>query len=333
MSRKDAINALFLKKPDSAALPSARSSERVRTGAVAAMGASLQELSETAQAAECLMQQLATDERVIALEPGLIDGSTIADRIPIDVDPGFDQLVISIAENGQQVPVLVRPHPHTSGRYQIVYGRRRLRAAEHLGLPVKAIVRSLSDSELIIAQGRENLDRQDLSFIEKALFAKSLEDSGCDRHTITAALSTDKADLSRFISVARQIPEDLIRAIGPAPKTGRSRWLGLAKKLTDPECLSTAHTVLKESSLQSLVSDQRFQALWNRLVAKPALNEQAELWKTPHGICAGNIEREKGRTRITFDEAVVPDFATFVSSRLEALFEEFSRTNPGDADD
>ena len=33
-------------------------------------------------------------------------------------------LVVSIREHGQQVPVMVRPHPEKDGRYQIVYGRQ-----------------------------------------------------------------------------------------------------------------------------------------------------------------------------------------------------------------
>ena len=59
MSRKDAINSLFLKKPEPAATPQPKSAERVRTGAIAAMGSSLQEMTDGARAAERLQQQLA----------------------------------------------------------------------------------------------------------------------------------------------------------------------------------------------------------------------------------------------------------------------------------
>ena len=156
MSRKDAINSLFLKKPEAASTPQVKHTDRVRTGAIAAMGSSLQEMTEGAKAAERLQQQLAAGETVIALDPGQIDGSRIADRIAIDVDPGFEALVSSISEYGQQVPILVRPHPEKIERFQIAYGRRRLRAAVRLGQSVKAIVRSLSDADLVIAQGREN---------------------------------------------------------------------------------------------------------------------------------------------------------------------------------
>jgi ParB family chromosome partitioning protein len=326
MSRKDAINSLFLTKPTGVPSPS-KSAERVRTGAIAAMGTSLQEMTESAKAAERLQQQLATGDAVIDIEPGLIDGSTIADRIPADVDKDFDGLVASIAENGQQVPILVRPHPGKVGRYQIAYGRRRLRAADQLGKPVKAIVKTLSDQELVIAQGRENLDRSDLSFIEKAFFAKHLEDAGYERQTIIAALSTDKADLSRYITVARRIPEALVQRIGPAPKAGRSRWLALAERLESGKHREEIDRVLDELSAASADSDSRFQAV-SKLVdktGKPRAVRQGE-WSTPDGRRASQVEKRGAKTAIVFNEKVVPEFASFVSSRLDGLYQEFSST-------
>lgn len=328
MSRKDAINHLFLKKPEPAASQPAKSPERVRTGAIAAMGSSLQEMTENARAAERLQQQLADGETVIALDPAQIDGSRIADRIPVDVDPGFEELVGSIEEYGQQVPILVRPHPEKAGRFQIAYGRRRLRAAARLGRPVKAIVRTLSDAELVIAQGRENLDRADLSFIEKAFFAKRLEDEGYDRPTIVAALSTDKADISRYIAIARKIPEQIVMRIGPAPKAGRARWLGLAEKLDDGKIVIAVEEVFGAPGFEALDSDARFQSVWKATDKKPKrAGKRADVWVTQTGKRAGRVERSEGKTSLVFNEKVVPEFATWISSRLDALYSEFSAAN------
>ena len=46
---------------------------------------------------------------------------------------------------------------------------------------------------------------------------------------VIAALSSDKADVSRYVSLARTIPEEIAMVIGPAPKAGRARWIDLAK--------------------------------------------------------------------------------------------------------
>lgn len=330
MSRKDAINNLFLKRPETSGNATPRASERVRTGAISAMGASLQEMSENAKQAAQLQKQLAEGDAIVSIDPKKIDHSRITDRIPTDVDVAFDQLVASIAENGQQVPVLVRPSPDTPGRYQIAYGRRRLRAAEKLGLGVKAIVRNLSDSELIVAQGRENLDRKDLSFIEKALFARNLEDDGCDRHTIIAALAADKADISRYIAVARRMPDDLVKKIGPAPKSGRARWLALADKLERQAALATAERVLDDPSLRGVDSDARFDAVLRALQSgKQKARPIAGVWKVPGGKRGARVESKDGRTALVFEEKIVPEFAQFVAGKLDDLFNEFQANGSG----
>ncbi len=84
-------------------------------------------------------------------------------------------LVEAIREQGQQVPILVRPHPDRPGRYQVAFGHRRLRAVAEIGIPVRAVVRDLTDEQLVVAQGQENNERRDLSYIEKARFAQKLQ--------------------------------------------------------------------------------------------------------------------------------------------------------------
>ena len=96
-------------------------------------------------------------------------------------------------------------------------------------IPVRAIVKALTDEELAIAQAKENLERQDLSYIERALLARQLEERQFDRAMIMGALGVDKGDLSRLLSVAHGVPADLILAIGPAPRIGRPRWVQLAE--------------------------------------------------------------------------------------------------------
>ncbi|KQU89484.1 plasmid partitioning protein RepB [Ensifer sp. Root31] len=325
MSRRDSIDSLFLKKPITTASSASKSADRVRTGAISAMGSSLHEMAENAKQATRLQQQLAEGEAVISIDTASIDTSKIVDRIPADVDPAFDALVESVAQHGQQVPILVRPSPQTTGRFEIAYGRRRLKAAEKLGLSVRAIVRNLTDSQLVIAQGRENLDRKDLSFIEKAFFAKHLEDSGCDRPTIIAALASDKADVSRYVAIARQLPEDLVRLIGPAPKAGRARWLALVDHLASPSKLATARGLLLGYADNKFESDPRLDALLRALgePEKKATATKSETWKTPLGKRGARIEARSDKTTIVFEEKVVPAFAQFVSGKLDELYREF----------
>lgn len=167
---------------------------------------------------------------VAELDPALIDGGGVRDRIEADAEDE-DALVASIRDHGQQVPVLVRPHPEEAGRYQIVYGRRRLSALRDLGLPVKALIRDLDDKALVIAQGQENTARKDLTFIEKANFARQMRDAGYDRKAICDALTVDKTVVSRMLMIADCVPIALIEEIGSAPGVGRDRWQALALAL------------------------------------------------------------------------------------------------------
>ena len=323
MSRRDTVNSIFMRKADTPT-PSAgveKNPDRVRTGAVSAMGASLQEMTEAARSAGRLQAQISSGFHVLEIDPSDISNSSISDRIPVERDADFDALAKSISEHGQKVPILVRPDPEKEGHYQIAYGRRRLRAAAKLGLKVKAIVQNLSDNELVIAQGKENLDRQDLSFIEKALFALRLEEAGYPRDVIMAALSTDKADLSRYISVARGIPQTLILAIGPAPKAGRARWLALVDAVSSAP--KKVEAIIEGEAFANLDSDQRLQHLLSKMAVRDAKKAGGEIWKTRQGQRAAQIERSGNKTRITFDERMVPEFAEYLTTRLDELFEEF----------
>jgi ParB family transcriptional regulator, chromosome partitioning protein len=111
------------------------------------------------------------------IDPEMIEDTGLKDRLS-SLDDDVAELRDSIAKHGQQVPILLRPHPTLSGRYQVVYGRRRLAAIRALRTPVKALIRTLSDEEAVLAQGQENSLRKDPSFIEKALFAGDLEEAG-----------------------------------------------------------------------------------------------------------------------------------------------------------
>lgn len=327
MSRKDVLNNLFTTKlgaPNRAEIGRKTGHEPVRSGAISAMDSVLSGMADGARAAEELREQLAAGATAIEIDPALIDGSMISDRIATDNDKEFDVLVGNIAANGQEVPILVRPSAEVEGRYQIAYGRPRLRAAAKLGIPVKALVRQLDDAQLVIAQGTENLVRQDLSYIEKALFARRLEDAGYDRSTIMAALATDKSDLSRYISVARSLPERMVEAIGPAPKAGRPRWVLLAERLEKPAALAAAEQALAHPDFTTADSDARFAMVLRALQATPKRRSNVRVWHDPRGKKAARIERGNGRTTISFEEKHVPEFAAFVEARLDALFREFA---------
>jgi ParB family chromosome partitioning protein len=301
-------------------------SERAASGAVRSMGLSLQKLSEEAQKGRVLSAQLAAGASVVELDTELIDPSLVTDRISQGEDPAFEDLVKSIAAHGQQVPILVRPHSQAPGRYQIAYGHRRLRAAARLHLKVRAVVREMSDTEVVIAQGKENSERRDLTFIERALFALHLEDAGFDRATIIAALSVDKTEVARLLSVARAIPAEVIHAVGPAPKAGRPRWMELAQLLAAKSSRALVEKLVADPGFRSADTDLRFSKLYTALANRMARsrNHTTAAWQDPTGRPVVSIQHAKEKTIFSFNERLAPRFGEFVRGKLDELYSAFS---------
>lgn len=84
-------------------------------------------------------------------------------------EPALAELAASIAARGVIQPVIVRPLPGAAGRYQLVAGERRWRAAQRAQIhEIPAIIRNLSDREVMALALIENLQREDLNAIEEA---------------------------------------------------------------------------------------------------------------------------------------------------------------------
>jgi ParB family chromosome partitioning protein len=323
MARKDVLKGL-LDPP--APNPAAVAPPRAQKGAIGAVSRSIADLKARA---------------VIEIEPDLIDAGGLQDRLESDAAED-GALARSIAEYGQQVPVLVRPHPEQEGRFQIVYGRRRVLAMRQLGQPVKALVRDLDDRALVLAQGQENTARRDLSFIEKVNFARQLQDAGYDRKVICDALSVDKTLASRMLSVAGRLPRSLIEAIGAAPAVGRDRWLALADLLEAGQFdvgqshLGQSHLGKRDGLVQAAVgesSDERFAALWAHLTqAAPKVARVApalRMLTTTAGKPLAEAVRGANTLTLKLRLAQTAGFEDWLLDNLPGLLNNWHRQNGG----
>lgn len=335
--RKDQLKALLAgpgEASPSPALPAAQprirtfDEPRVVSGSVRALGRSLGELGAAAEEAAALRAQIADGDHVVELAPEMIDPSFVTDRLhrAEAQESTWQAFVADIGRHGQQTPVLVRPHPERSGRYQIAYGHRRLAAARDLGRPVRAVVRSLSDAELVVAQGQENAQRRDLSFIEKAFFARALDERGFDRATLVAALAVQTAEITRLLQVSRAVPAEIAARIGPAPKAGRPRWMALAERLRDPAARLRVEKALEAAGDGD--SDARF-ARAVAATAAPAARPAPEvvLRDGPRKALADFLP-ERGGARLRFAGPEAAAFAADLAARLPTLFEDWRRQRP-----
>lgn len=294
----------------------ARKDRDPSTKLTANIGNALREQNERLGRADEIERRLAEGHTVVELDPGLIDPSFVQDRMPGDIDG----LLASIKEQGQQVPILVRPHPDQASRYQVAFGHRRLRALADLGKSVRAVVRDLTDEQLVVAQGQENNEREDLTFIEKARFAYRLSKQ-FPRETVIAAMSIDKSNLSKMISLFDALPAELIDAIGAAPGVGRPSW----QKLTElVEAAPSTVDVLKFASsehVQGLPSAERFKAVLGNLTPKRVARGIPEVMSTPDGLRIGQLTQSRTKLELTIDKKATPDFAAFVLEQLPALYQ------------
>lgn len=286
-----------------------------------------------------LHDQLVSSESIVEIDPGHIIPSFVNDRLDIEGDRSFGAFVEGIKEAGQKLPILVRPLPGRPGYYQTAYGHRRVRACQILKRPVKAIVRELSDEELVISQGIENSERLNLSFIEQALFALALKDRGYSRETISDALGRKEGQQLAYISLltntAAMIPADLIRRIGPAPSIGRPKWERLGSLLSNgklsAEQSRSVGDVISSPAWDKSDSDQRFGLVFGALDS--AVKREPDVIEI--AVAGGNVivARKSGATtQFAIPDSRIPGLSAWLIARLPQLVKEFQSGQGEDAD-
>lgn len=322
--RTQSIRSLFSPHPDDETpVEAAATPPRVASGAVRTLQESFSDAERDYQQ---LRDKLATGSISIDIDPKVIDPSPFPDRFEEQDPESFEAFKRSIAEHGQEVPILVRPHPRSPGRYQSAYGHRRLRAVRELGMPVKAYVRELTDEDLVVVQGIENSAREDPTFIERATFAFKIEEAGFQRSVTQLALSVDRAEVSRLIAIARSVPADVVDAIGRAPRAGRGRWQALADLLVDTRAMSRVREAMADPGFRMRHTDDRFSVL---LAAAKADGDAAAgpgddfVIRSSKGSEIARMTRSTKQCRIQFDRQENEAFATFLARKLPELYEIF----------
>ncbi len=170
------------------------------------------------------------------------------DRIPIDrIRPNPDQprrdfdekdledLAASIREKGVIQPLILRPV--ASGGYEIVAGERRWRAAQRAGLhDLPAVVRDISNSEMLEIAIIENIQRADLNALEEAHGYRQLMDRfGHTQERLGEALGKSRSHIANLLRLLT-LPEPVLDLLRSGKLTaGHARALVTA---TNPESLA-----------------------------------------------------------------------------------------------
>jgi ParB family transcriptional regulator, chromosome partitioning protein len=115
---------------------------------------------------------------------------------------GLDDLTLSVKEHGVLQPILVRPEP--GGRYELIAGERRWRAAVAAGLEaIPALIEEIDDETALEIAVIENLQREDLSPLDEAqIYAKMIHQHGYSIRKLAQKLGKDKGYLENRLRLA-----------------------------------------------------------------------------------------------------------------------------------
>lgn len=287
-----------------------------------------------------VLTQLSEDV-IISLDPTKVDRSPFRDRFEYDeeADKELEALKISIATEGQKIPVLVRPHPTKSDHYQLAYGYRRLRAVLAImaeadrpeTIKIKAYVRELTDRQLIEEQSLENGPREDLTWIEQAMWAVQLKSTGLSHRAICPIMGLSEAAVSHLFRVTSVIPEEIIFAIGRAKAVGRPKWTALANLLKDESKIEAVSSIVQTPEFITADGAGRISYAMRAASGKPT---QAEEQAQEEALDFALGDRVFGRMKSTSSGTTVSipkkenTFARWLAKRMPELMREFNASEP-----
>ncbi len=128
-------------------------------------------------------------------------------------DASLEELASSIREQGVMQPILVRPVG--GGRFEIIAGERRWRAAQRAGLKVvPALVRPVADQAALALALIENIQREDLNAIEEANgLQRLIEEFGLTHDAAAKAVGRSRSAVSNLLrlrDLAKPVQEYLL---------------------------------------------------------------------------------------------------------------------------
>jgi ParB family chromosome partitioning protein len=175
-------------------------------------------------------------EDLVEIDIDLISPNPAQPRTTFD-EAKLEELAQSIRENGIVQPILVR---RNGGRYEIIAGERRWRAAQRAELQrITAVVRDIPDEKLLELALIENIQRQELNPIEEAKAYKNLiETLGLTQEVTAKRVGRDRTYITSFLRLLK-LPLDV-------------------QELLEAEKLSTGHArallQLSQISMQSTLA-------------------------------------------------------------------------------
>ena len=221
------------------------------------------------------------DSLFLSSEQQISDASASSIKLSdIDVDPGqprktfenqsLEQLSQSIIEHGVFQPIVLMPNG--IGRYTIIAGERRFRAARMAGLTeIPAIVKDVSTQSAKEIALIENLQREDLDPVEIAYGYKSLMESfNLTQDEISQKLSIPRSSIANSLRILN-LPEDILQLVKEDKVS-----LGHAKVILSVGEESLQRELAKQT-VEKQLSVRQCELLAKSMVKKPKAEKQPKV--------------------------------------------------------
>ncbi len=150
-------------------------------------------------------QVTATTATLMEIPPDRIDPNPAQPRDVFDPEE-LEGLAISLRDIGVLQPLVVRPG--ANGRYELIAGERRWRAAQLAALPtVPVVVRHTDDADLLKEALVENIHRVQLNPLEEAAaYQQLLEEFGVTQEELATRLGRSRPSISNAIRLLQLPP-------------------------------------------------------------------------------------------------------------------------------
>ncbi len=187
-----------------------------------------------------LLQSIDSDLKTSSgeLKPKVAEAVTGIARIPLDLidtnpkqprhdfdEQAMKELTSSIKTYDIIQPVTIaRVH---GGRYRLISGERRLRAAKLAGLKdIPAYIRQANDAELLELALLENLQRQDLNAIEIALsYKRMMEELNYTHEQVAERMGKERSTVANYIRLLKLPPDIQVAVRNSSLSMGHARAL------------------------------------------------------------------------------------------------------------
>lgn len=151
-----------------------------------------------------------TKETINEMDVDLIDPNPEQPRSRFP-EENLNELAQSIKNNGIIQPIIVRTK---NGRYEIIAGERRWRAAQRAGLQkVPVVVKEVSDDKLLELALIENIQRQELNAVEEAKAYRKLVDTiGLTQEMIAERVGKNRTVITTYLRLLK-LPAEIQKLI------------------------------------------------------------------------------------------------------------------------